>query len=157
MLSFMVHPAPCRPLAPLPPSFLRPSSGVPSRRNRRKDGGGTEEERSNYGRRLGSTLAQLPKMVFAGLAGADCRVGREADGLTQPTTLEFTVCDVDETRAITCFGGSDRVALPDGRLYRELCREAGGPLRPNGQATWPALMRPSHFDRRIGHGTKHFG
>lgn len=58
------------------------------------------------------------------LAGAECRVGRDGDGLTQPTTLEFTLSDVDESRAITCFGGSDKVALPDGKLYRDLCREA---------------------------------
>lgn len=57
------------------------------------------------------------------LAGADYRIGRESDGRVQPVTLEFTVSGVDESRAITAWGGSDPVKLPDGKEYRELCRE----------------------------------
>ena len=60
------------------------------------------------------------------LAGAECRVGRDSDGLAQPATLAFTLCDVDESRALAYYGGSDKVTMPDGKLksYRELCREA---------------------------------
>lgn len=61
--------------------------------------------------------------LIAYLSGCDYSMGRESDGLTQPTTLEFTVNNVDETRAIMCFGGSDPVKLPNGKKYSEFCKE----------------------------------
>jgi len=57
------------------------------------------------------------------LAGAECKVGRDSDGLCQPTTLEFVVEGVDESIGITAWGESDPVKLPDGREYRSVCRE----------------------------------
>lgn len=60
----------------------------------------------------------------AAMAGAKFHVGRESDGHCQPCTLEFVIDQVDESRALTCFGGSDPVCLPDGRGYVKLCNEA---------------------------------
>lgn len=57
------------------------------------------------------------------LAGCEYKMGRDDDNLTQPTTLEFTISNVDEERAIMCFGGSDPVTLPDGKKYSEFCKE----------------------------------
>jgi len=57
------------------------------------------------------------------LAGAPFEVGR-ADGRCQPTTLEFTVDNVDEAWNFACYGGSDPVTLPDGRRYSQVCKEA---------------------------------
>ncbi|MDR1788783.1 MAG: FAD-dependent oxidoreductase [Opitutaceae bacterium] len=59
----------------------------------------------------------------AAFAGADYEIGR-ADGLMQPVTLEFTLSNVDETRAITAYGGSDPVKLPSGQRYSAFCKEA---------------------------------
>ena len=61
--------------------------------------------------------------MVAYLAGCDYKIGRDGDGLTQPTTLEFTINNVDEKRAIMCFGGSDPVTLPDGKKYSDFCKE----------------------------------
>lgn len=61
--------------------------------------------------------------TVAFLAGCKYKVGRESDGRTQPVTLEFTINNVDESRAIMCFGGSDPVTLPDGKKYSEFCKE----------------------------------
>lgn len=58
----------------------------------------------------------------AASAGAEVKIGRDSDGLTQPCTLEFVVEDVDETVAITAWGGTDPVKLPSGEEYRQLCR-----------------------------------
>ncbi len=55
-------------------------------------------------------------------AGAGFKVGRPDDGRCQPATVEFTVEGVDESRAITCWGGSDPVTLPDGSRYADFCR-----------------------------------
>lgn len=60
----------------------------------------------------------------AAMAGAKFQVGRESDGRCQPCTIEFVIDQVDEDRALTCFGGSDSVCLADGRRYAELCEEA---------------------------------
>lgn len=57
-------------------------------------------------------------------AGARCEVGRQGDRLVQPTTLEFTLTGVDESTAISCYGESDKVQLPDGSEYVALCKEA---------------------------------
>ena len=66
------------------------------------------------------------------LAGCEYKIGRD-DGLTQPVTLEFTINNVDESRAIMCFGGSDPVTLPNGKKYSEFCKEceANGILPKN--------------------------
>jgi len=61
------------------------------------------------------------RVAFA--AGAETKVGRDGDGATQPATLEFVVDNVDESRAITAWGGTDPVKLPSGQEYRELCKE----------------------------------
>ena len=61
---------------------------------------------------------------LAAQAGAEYLVGREKDGECQPSTIEFVIDHVDETRAITCYGGSDPVKLADGRGYVELCKKA---------------------------------
>ncbi len=60
--------------------------------------------------------------TVAYLAGCEYKMGRE-DNLTQPVTLEFTINNVDESRAIMCFGGSDPVTLPDGKKYSNFCKE----------------------------------
>ena len=66
-------------------------------------------------------------------AGARAWIGREADGRCQPCTMEFTVDHVDESRAITCWGGTDPVRLPDGTGYADFCirKEKEGVLPAN--------------------------
>ena len=61
---------------------------------------------------------------LAALAGAAYAIGREADGKCQPVSIEFLLADVDERVALSCFGGSDPVTLPDGRRYAEVCKAA---------------------------------
>lgn len=61
---------------------------------------------------------------LAVLAGAGYAVGREADGKCQPGSIEFLLSGVDESVALSCFGGSDPVTLPDGRRYAEVCKAA---------------------------------
>ncbi|MBR5527927.1 MAG: FAD-dependent oxidoreductase [Clostridia bacterium] len=70
--------------------------------------------------------------TVAYMAGCEYKIGRE-DKLTQPVTLEFTINNVDESRAIMCYGGSDPVTLPDGKKYSVFCKEceANGILPKN--------------------------
>lgn len=57
----------------------------------------------------------------AAFAGCEIEKGRE-DGLMQPVTLEFTLDNVDEERAIICIGDVDDVEF-DGRRFLDYCRE----------------------------------
>lgn len=70
---------------------------------------------------------------LAARAGAEYKMGRDSDGKCQPTTLEFTIDNIDEEVALFCYGGSDPVTLPDGKKYSELCKEvsARGELPAN--------------------------
>ena len=61
--------------------------------------------------------------TVAYLSGCKYKMGRESDGKVQPVTLEFTINNVDESRAIMCFGGSDPVELPNGKKYSDFCKE----------------------------------
>jgi hypothetical protein len=56
-------------------------------------------------------------------AGAEIEKGRE-DGLMQPVTLEFTVDNVDEARAIACIGDVDEVKL-GGERFLDFCKRCG--------------------------------
>lgn len=60
----------------------------------------------------------------AARAGAPYKIGRDSDGRCQPASLEFTVDGVDEAAGITCWGGSDPVAMPDGERYADFCKRA---------------------------------
>lgn len=71
--------------------------------------------------------------TVSAMAGAAVSIGRQSDGRTQPCTLEFIVGGVDESVAISAWGGSDPVKLPSGEEYRALCRRMceAGVLPPN--------------------------
>ena len=66
-------------------------------------------------------------------AGAEARIGRDGDGGCQPCSLEFVIDHVDESRAITCWGGTDPITLPDGTRYADFCiaKEKTGELPEN--------------------------
>lgn len=53
-------------------------------------------------------------------AGAEYEKGRD-DGLMQPVTLEFTIDNVDESRAIACIGDVDLVEL-GGERFLDFCK-----------------------------------
>ena len=71
--------------------------------------------------------------MVASLSGAKWEMGRESDGCCQPTSLEFSIDNVDEERGFTCWGGSDPVEMPDGQKYSEFCKQknAEGELPKN--------------------------
>ncbi len=73
------------------------------------------------------TVDSTGDACVAAAAGAEIELGRDGDGGLQPMTLEFTVCGVDESRAISVWGGSDPIKIPAGEFagmeYRELCKQ----------------------------------
>ena len=75
--------------------------------------------------------------VAAAAAGCKVMIGREGDGAIQPVTIEFGIGGVDESVAISAWGGSDPVKIPSGPYagieYREFCKRkaAEGELPSN--------------------------
>ncbi|MBO5701987.1 MAG: FAD-dependent oxidoreductase [Clostridia bacterium] len=73
------------------------------------------------------TIDSTGDACVAASAGAEIEIGRESDGGLQPMTLEFTVTGVDESIAISVWGGSDPIKIPAGEFagmeYRELCKQ----------------------------------
>lgn len=90
----------------------------------------------------------------AALAGADYEMGRKSDGHTQPVTLEFTLSNVDESRAITAWGGSDPVKLPNGQRYSEFCKEANARGELPKNVTIVRLHRTSRKGERSVNATQ---
>lgn len=95
--------------------------------------------------------------AVAAAAGAGYFVGRD-DGRVQPCSLEFTVDGVDESIAITAWGGSDPVKIPGtDKEYRVFCREKceAGELPEN--VTIVRLHRTLHPGERTVNATQHNG
>ena len=57
----------------------------------------------------------------AAFAGCEIEKGRE-DGLMQPVTLEFTLDNVDESRAVICIGDVDEVQF-NGKRFLDYCKD----------------------------------
>lgn len=60
-------------------------------------------------------------------AGAPWEMGRSTDGVTQPVTLMYVLSNVDDTKAIKCFGEEDNVQLNGERFldFTARCCEQG--------------------------------
>ncbi len=95
--------------------------------------------------------------TVAALAGAEVAIGRDADGLTQPCTIEFRVAGVDDSVGIAAWGGSDPVKLPDGREYRQVCRAAAASGELPSNVTIVRLHRTFRPDERSVNATQYNG
>lgn len=60
------------------------------------------------------------------MAGAQVMVGRDGDGLVQPSSLMYTIDGVDPDCTLVCNHEEHYTTFPDGREYLALCREAAG-------------------------------
>jgi len=85
---------------------------------------------------------------LAAMAGAPYEIGRAGDGKCQPVSMIFTVGGVDPEVGVVVNGRSDKVRLPDGMLYADVCEAANerGELPPN--VTIVRLHRSCYPDER---------
>lgn len=95
--------------------------------------------------------------TVAALAGAEVAIGRDSDGLTQPCTIEFRVAGVDDSVGIAAWGGSDPVKLPDGREYRQVCRDAAASGELPSNVTIVRLHRTFQPEERSVNATQYNG
>ena len=90
----------------------------------------------------------------AARAGAVFKMGRESDGRCQPTSIEFSLDNVDEAEGITCWGGSDPVTLPDGKKYADFCKEANARGELPKNVTIVRIHRTNHPGERSINATQ---
>ncbi|MBQ8813887.1 MAG: FAD-dependent oxidoreductase [Lachnospiraceae bacterium] len=85
---------------------------------------------------------------LAAIAGAPYEIGRAGDGKCQPVSMIFTVGGVDPEIGQVVNGRSDKMRLPDGTLYADVCEAANqrGELPPN--VTIVRLHRSCYPDER---------
>ena len=57
------------------------------------------------------------------MAGAITEMGRDEDGLVQPTSIMFTIEGIDPAQTIVCTHEEDDTVLPNGN-YLQLCKDA---------------------------------
>ena len=60
----------------------------------------------------------------AAMAGAPVMVGRDGDGLVQPSSLMYIIEGVDPESTLVCQHEEDYTVLPDGREYLAVCAQA---------------------------------
>lgn len=58
------------------------------------------------------------------MAGADVMVGRDEDGLVQPSSLMYTIDGIDPSVTLICNHEEHYTILPDGREYLATCEKA---------------------------------
>lgn len=89
----------------------------------------------------------------AAFAGADYEIGRTKDGLTQPTTIMFTISNISPLQKIECRHEEDDTILPEGS-YLGLCRKASltGELPKNVNIV--RLYRCEKPDERVVNATQ---
>ncbi len=81
-------------------------------------------------------------------SGAPWEMGRESDGVTQPVTLMYLLSNVDDSRALSCFGEEDNVKLNDERFLDFTARCcAEGKLPENCSSV--RLYRTLHEGERL--------
>lgn len=89
----------------------------------------------------------------AAFTGADYEIGRTKDGLTQPTTIMFTISNINPLQKIECRHEEDDTILPEGS-YLGLCRKASltGELPKNVNIV--RLYRCEKPDERVVNATQ---
>lgn len=99
--------------------------------------------------RSGMSVVQAKRVIDASgdgdvafYAGAPWEMGRASDGKTQPVTLMYILSNVDESRALKCFGEEDNVQLNGERFLdftARCCKEGKLPANCASVRLYPTL------------------
>ena len=96
--------------------------------------------------------------VAAACAGCAYDLGRGGDGALQPMTIEFLLSGVDESRAISAWGGTDPVRIPAGPFagmeYRALCRQKNAEGELPANVSIVRLHRTANSGERMVNATQ---
>ncbi len=90
----------------------------------------------------------------AAMAGCDVMVGRDGDGLVQPSSLMYTIEGMDENSTLVCRHEEDYTTFPDGREYLAMCEKAAAEGRLPANVTIVRLYRTGRKGERLVNATQ---
>lgn len=91
---------------------------------------------------------------IAARAGCDAMVGRDADGLVQPSSLMYTIEGVDESSSLVCCHEEHYTTFPDGREYLAMCEKAAAEGRLPANVTIVRLYKTGRKGERLVNATQ---
>lgn len=90
----------------------------------------------------------------AAMAGAEVMVGRDGDGLVQPSSLMYTIDGVDPASTLVCNHEEHYTVFPDGREYLSMCEKAAKEGRLPKNVTIVRLYATGRSGERLVNATQ---
>ena len=90
----------------------------------------------------------------AAMAGCEVMVGRDGDGLVQPSSLMYTIDCIDENSTLTCCHEEHYTTFPDGREYLSMCEKAAAEGRLPANVTIVRLYKTGRKGERLVNATQ---
>ena len=90
----------------------------------------------------------------AAMAGCDVMVGRDGDGLVQPSSLMYTIDGIDPDSTLTCCHEEHYTTFPDGREYLAMCKQAAAEGRLPANVTIVRLYKTGRKGERLVNATQ---
>ena len=90
----------------------------------------------------------------AAMAGCEVMVGRDGDGLVQPSSLMYTIDGVDPDSTLTCCHEEHYTTFPDGREYLAMCKQAAAEGRLPANVTIVRLYKTGRRGERLVNATQ---
>ena len=90
----------------------------------------------------------------AAMAGCEVMVGRDEDGLVQPSSLMYTIDCIDPESTLTCCHEEHYTTFPDGREYLAMCEKAAAEGRLPSNVTIVRLYKTNRKGERLVNATQ---
>lgn len=90
----------------------------------------------------------------AAMAGAEVMVGRDGDGLVQPSSLMYTIDGIDPNQTLVCNHEEHYTVFQDGREYLAMCKKAAAEGRLPANVTIVRLYATNRPGERLVNATQ---
>lgn len=90
----------------------------------------------------------------AAMAGCDVMVGRDGDGLVQPSSLMYTIDGIDPESTLTCCHEEHYTTFSDGREYLSMCKQAAAEGRLPANVSIVRLYQTGNKGERLVNATQ---
>ena len=92
--------------------------------------------------------------IVSAMAGCDVMVGRDEDGLVQPSSLMYTIDGIDDGVTLICNHEEHYTHFPDGREYLSMCKKAAEEGRLPENVTIVRLYETGRKGERLVNATQ---
>lgn len=91
---------------------------------------------------------------IAAIAGCEVMVGRDEDGLVEPSSLMYTIDSVDEDSTLVCNHEEHYTVFPNGNEYLSMCAKAAAEGRLPSNVTIVRLYKTGRKGERLVNATQ---